>query len=212
METQRFTGADCGQAARLLREGGLVALPTETVYGLAACADNSQAVEAIFTTKGRPNDKPLSVFVTDLEMAQRYCAAIPPLARTLAKAYWPGPLTLILEGKGNLPASVTAGGHTLGLRCPDHPLTLEVTRQAGVPLAAPSANPAGAPSPKTAQEVLAYFDGRIQGVLDGGACAVGVESTIVDLTQTPPRILREGGVPREELESYWKDTGKEEAT
>jgi tRNA threonylcarbamoyl adenosine modification protein (Sua5/YciO/YrdC/YwlC family) len=203
--TCRLTEGDIPEAARLLKEGGLVALPTETVYGLAACATDGEAVEKIFDTKGRDSRKPLSVFVTDLTMAADYCRDIPALAHRLAKDFWPGPLTLILWGKGNLPPAVTSGGATLGLRCPDHPIALGVTRAAGVPLAAPSANPSGAPSPKTAAEVLAYFDGKIEGVMDGGPCAVGRESTIVDLTQDPPKILREGGIPTAVLEAYWKE-------
>ena len=138
--------------------------------------------------------------MTGMEMVENYCQNIPPQAYALAEHYWPGPLTMILEDKGVVSALVNDGSGTLGVRCPDHPLTQAILRQAGVALAAPSANPSDQPSPKTAQEVLDYFDGHIEGIVDGGPCAVGVESTIIDLTVQPPRLLRPGGLPLEALE------------
>ncbi len=197
--TLRLNPEDLDQAAALLTQGGLVALPTETVYGLAADSLNGPAVESIYAAKGRPEQKPLSVLLTGMDMVEQVCENIPPLAYRLAEKFWPGPLTMVLKSRGNVPPVVTAGGETLGVRCPDHALTLEVIRRLGRPLAAPSANLSGRPSPKTAQEALEGLNGRIDGVLDGGACTVGVESTIVDLTGPEPQILRQGGLPEVEI-------------
>lgn len=205
MTTKRYTMETVAEAADCLREGGLVAVPTETVYGLAANAPDGKAVRRIFETKERNPEKPLSVLVSGMEMVEKYTGNIPASAYRLAERYWPGPLTMVLEDLGYLPTVMTSGTGTLGVRCPDHPMTLALIQELGAPLAAPSANPAGLPSPKTAQAVLDYFDGRIEGILDGGPCAVGVESTIVDLTGESPRILREGGIPAEELLGFLKE-------
>ena len=199
-KTIRYTMEDVAPAVAMLQKGGLVALPTETVYGLAVNAENSAAVWVLYEVKQREREKALSVLVTGMEMVENYCQNIPPQAYALAEHYWPGPLTMILEDKGVVSALVNDGSGTLGVRCPDHPLTQAILRQAGVALAAPSANPSDQPSPKTAQEVLDYFDGHIEGIVDGGPCAVGVESTILDLTVTPPQLLRPGGMPLEALE------------
>ena len=201
MNTQRLTSGDIQRAASLLRQGRLVAVPTETVYGLAADATQEQAVQANYDAKGRPETKPLNVLVDGMEMVETVCWDIPEDAYQLAEAFWPGPLTMILRGNGTLPPIVPAGGDTQGVRCPDHPDTLAVIRALGRPLACPSANLSGRPSPKSADDVLAQLDGRIDAVLDGGACAVGVESTILDLTAAPYRILRQGGLSREEIEA-----------
>lgn len=198
-KTIRYTMEDVAPAVAMLQKGGLVALPTETVYGLAVNAENSAAVWVLYEVKQREREKALSVLVTGMEMVENYCQNIPPQAYALAEHYWPGPLTMILEDKGVVSALVNDGSGTLGVRCPDHPLTQAILRQAGVALAAPSANPSDQPSPKTAQEVLDYFDGHIEGIVDGGPCRVGVESTIIDLTVTPPRLLRPGGLPLESL-------------
>ena len=192
---------DVACAAAILRTGGLVALPTETVYGLGADGLNPAAVENIFRAKGRPQDNPLILHVPDESWLERYCQNIPETAYALTKRFWPGPLTLILPRKPVVPDVVTAGLDTVGMRCPDHPLTRAIIAAAGVPVAAPSANTSGKPSPTTAAHVLCDMDGKIDAVVDGGACSVGVESTIVDLTVTPPRLLRPGGVPLEELET-----------
>lgn len=186
-------------AAEILRAGGLVAVPTETVYGLAGNGLDENAVRAIYEVKGRPEQKALSLMVADDGAMERYCQAVPPMAKALAAKYWPGPLTIILKSKPLVPDIVRAGGETVGLRCPDHPLTLQLLRETHLPLAAPSANPSGAPSPKTAGEVMDYFDGKIGAVIDGGRCGVGKESTIVDLSATPYRILRHGALPETEL-------------
>lgn len=198
--TRYLAGGDAGQAAELLRRGGLVAVPTETVYGLAADAAQEGAVRANYDAKGRPETKPLSVLVDGMPMAEAVCRDIPEDAYRLAEAFWPGPLTMILWGNGTLPSLVPAGGATQGVRCPDHPDTLAVIRALGRPLACPSANLSGQPSPKSAEDVLAQLGGRIDAVLDGGPCTVGVESTILDLTVTPYRIVRRGGLAREAIE------------
>jgi len=201
METIRLSSRETERAAGLLRQGRLVALPTETVYGLAADATQERAVQANYDAKGRPETKPLNVLVDGMAMVGAVCRDVPADAYRLADAFWPGPLTMILRGRGTLPPIVPAGGATQGVRCPDHPATLAVIRALGRPLACPSANLSGGPSPKTAGEVLAQLGGRIDAVLDGGPCSVGVESTILDLTVTPYRILRQGGLGREEIEA-----------
>ena len=187
-------------AAKIVREGGLLGIPTETVYGLGANALDPKAVNRIFEAKGRPQDNPLIIHVTGPQWLPRYCAEVPPLAYVLARKFWPGPLTMILKRKPIVPDETTAGLDTVGVRCPDHPVTLAIIREAGVPVAAPSANASGRPSCTTAQDVLEDMEGKIEGVVDGGACSVGVESTILDLTCDPPRLLRPGGLPLEELE------------
>ena len=187
-------------AAKILREGGLVAIPTETVYGLGANGLDGEAVQRIFEAKGRPNDNPLILHVTGQQWLPRYCRDVPPIAYVLARKFWPGPLTMILKRKPVVPDETTAGLDTVAMRCPNHPVTLAIIREAGVPIAAPSANTSGRPSCTSAQDVLEDMDGKIQGVVDGGPCTVGVESTILDLTCEPPRLLRPGGLPLEDLE------------
>ncbi|MGM9619673.1 MAG: L-threonylcarbamoyladenylate synthase [Oscillospiraceae bacterium] len=189
------------EAAEILRRGGLLAIPTETVYGLGANGLDEAAVRRIFAAKGRPQDNPLILHIPDASWLKRYCENVPEAAYRLAEAFWPGPLTMILPRKACVPDVVTAGLGTVGMRCPDHPVTLEVLRAADVPVAAPSANRSGRPSCTTAAHVLEDMDGRIDAVLDGGPCGVGVESTIIDLTVTPPRLLRPGGLPLEQLRS-----------
>lgn len=201
MNTQTLTHHDTTQAADLLRQGRLVSLPTETVYGLAADATQEEAVQAVYDAKGRPETKPLNVLVDGMAMVETVCRDIPSDAYKLADAFWPGPLTMILWGNGTLPSIVPAGGATQGVRCPDHPATLAVIQALGRPLACPSANLSGRTSPKSADDVLAQLSGRIDAVLDGGPCTVGVESTILDLTTAPYRILRQGGLSREDIEA-----------
>ena len=201
MNTLYLTSDDVQQAASLLRQGKLVALPTETVYGLAADATQEDAVQANYDAKGRPETKPLNVLVDGMAMVETVCRDIPADAYQLAEAFWPGPLTMILWGNSALPSIVPAGGGTQGVRCPDHPDTLAVIKALGRPLACPSANLSGQPSPKSANDVLAQLGGNIDAVLDGGPCTVGVESTILDLTATPYRILRQGGLGREKIEA-----------
>ncbi|MDI6710950.1 MAG: L-threonylcarbamoyladenylate synthase [Thermoanaerobacterales bacterium] len=188
-------------AAAVIRRGGLVAFPTETVYGLGADATNGAAVRRIFAAKGRPADNPLIVHISAMDELRPLVRDVPDVARALAGAFWPGPLTLVLPAAPSLPREVTAGLDTVGVRMPDHPVALALIRAAGVPLAAPSANASGRPSPTTAAHVLDDLGGRIDAVLDGGPAPVGVESTVLDLTATPPAVLRPGGVTVEQLEA-----------
>jgi len=189
------------EAARLLRAGALVALPTETVYGLGADATNPEAIAALYAVKGRPPQKPLSLLVVGAHALSQYCKAAPEAAYALAGRFWPGPLTLVLWKSERVPAVITAGGDTVGLRCPDHPVTLEILREAGIPVAAPSANLSGEKSPKSAAEVFSGLGGQIAAVVDGGDCDLGVASTLLDLTVTPPKILRQGGLAAEEIKA-----------
>ena len=185
---------DIGTAAEIIRRGGLTAVPTETVYGLAANGLDENAVRRLYEVKGRPAVKPLSLMVGGAEAFEKYGRDVPRSAYVLAEAFWPGPLTIVVKAASCVPSIVTAGGDTVGLRCPQQEQTQELLRRCALPLAAPSANPSGAPSPKTAGEVMAYFDGKIDAVIDGGACGIGRESTIVDLTAAPYKILRAGAL------------------
>lgn len=187
-------------AAKILREGGLVGIPTETVYGLGADGTNPEAVRRIFQVKGRPQDNPLILHVTGAQWLPRYCVNIPPVAYMLARKFWPGPLTMILRRQPTVPDETTAGLDTVGVRCPNHPVTLAIIREAGMAIAAPSANTSGRPSCTTAQDVLEDVGGRVDMIVDGGPCTVGVESTVLDLTCVPPRLLRPGGLPVEDIE------------
>ncbi|MGI1662869.1 L-threonylcarbamoyladenylate synthase [Palleronia sp. KMU-117] len=201
--TQRLTDtpADIVQAAEILRAGGLVAFPTETVYGLGANARDTDAVRAIYAAKGRPAKNPLIVHVADLDGARRV-AVFDDCAEALAQAFWPGPLTLVLplRPEAGIAAEVTAGQASVALRMPAHPVAQAILRASGLALAAPSANPSGAVSPTTAAHVLEGLSGRIDAVVDGGACPVGVESTIVGLLDAPV-LLRPGGLPSEAVEA-----------
>ena len=186
-------------AAKILRQGGLVALPTETVYGLGADGLNVEAVANIFKAKGRPQDNPLILHVAHPSEIEKFCYDIPKAAYDLAEAYWPGPLTMVLPARDIVPRTTTGGLDTVAVRCPDNAVTRKIIELSGVPIAAPSANISGKPSTTTAQHVLHDHDGRIDAVVDGGPCRVGVESTIVDLTDSRPRLLRPGGISPEQL-------------
>ena len=201
METVIIADGDIEYAAKLINSGKLVAVPTETVYGLSASGFCESAVEEIYNVKGRPETKPISLLVSDMGSVENFCIDIPQEAYILADKFWPGPLTMILFKKDIIPNIVTAGGKTVGVRCPDHPLTLELLKKCEKPLATPSANISGMPSPKSADDVLSYFNGKIPCVIDGGVCSVGIESTIVDMTVTPPKILRQGGLSRADIEN-----------
>ncbi len=198
MTTQILTD-DIAAAVRSIAEGGLVAVPTETVYGLAGNGLDPTAVEKIYEVKGRPETKPLSLMVPGVESIGRLCEDVPAAAYALAERFWPGPLTIVLNAKPLVPEIVRAGGDTVGLRCPDSEKTLALLRSCGVPLAAPSANPSGLPSPKTAAEVATYFQGSIDAILDGGECGLGTESTVVSLTDGRLRILRQGALPERDI-------------
>ena len=186
-------------AAEILKNGGLVAIPTETVYGLGANGLDEEAVLKIFQAKGRPQDNPLILHVAEPGEMERFCHHIPQAAYTLAQRFWPGPLTMVLPAKDLVPKRTTAGLPTVAVRCPDSAVTRQIIRLSGVPIAAPSANLSGKPSTTTAQHVLHDHDGKIDAIVDGGPCRVGVESTIVDLTEERPRLLRPGGITPEEL-------------
>ncbi|HKD75949.1 MAG TPA: L-threonylcarbamoyladenylate synthase, partial [Ktedonobacterales bacterium] len=192
------------QLGERLRAGELVAFPTETVYGLGADATNADAVRRIFAAKGRPNTDPLIVHIASPDALPAVTSLaldeLPPLAQTLARHFWPGPLTLIVPRGPNIPDEVTAGLDTVGVRFPSHPAAQALIAAAGVPVAAPSANRFGHVSPTRAEHVLADLNTRIPWILDAGPCPVGVESTILDVTQSPPLLLRPGGTPVEAIE------------
>ena len=192
--------ASVAEAARLLRAGEVVGIPTETVYGLAANALSDEAVPKIFAAKGRPQDNPLISHIASLDMLPMVVREVPGAAYRLAEAFWPGPLTLILPRSKTVADSVCAGLDTASVRMPSHPVALAVIRAAGVPLAAPSANLSGSPSPTTAADVLADMEGKIPLILDGGACSVGVESTVISLAGAQPVLLRPGYITKEQLE------------
>lgn len=200
--TERLSAAQCDRAASLLRDGTLVAFPTETVYGLGGNATSDRAVAAIFAAKGRPNFNPLIVHVAEIAAAEPL-ADFDDRARDLARRFWPGPLTLVLKRSAACPISclASAGLETVALRAPAHPLAQALLRAVGRPLAAPSANRSGHVSPTTAHHVVDELGGRIAAVLDGGPCRVGIESTVIDLSQPQPALLRPGGVTREQLEN-----------
>lgn len=198
--SKRYHESDIPEAVAALKRGELVAFPTETVYGLGADATNVTAVGKVYAAKGRPTDNPLIVTVADADMVGQY-AAITPLAAKLMEAFWPGPLTIILNIlPGRLSMKVTGGLQTAAFRNPDNALTRKLIATAGVPIVGPSANTSGKPSPTTADHVLHDLDGKIAGVLDDGPTQVGVESAIIDLTVTPPAILRPGAIGPDELE------------
>lgn len=189
------------QAGALLRAGEVVGMPTETVYGLAANALDGAAVAKIFLAKGRPQDNPLIVHIADKEQLSTLARMVPEGARKLADAFWPGPLTIILPKAACIPDEVSAGLDTVGIRLPSHPVARALIHEAGVPLAAPSANLSGRPSTTTSGHVMEDLGGKIPAIVEGGPCAVGVESTVVSLAGNVPRLLRPGGVSLEQLES-----------
>ncbi|MFO6496959.1 L-threonylcarbamoyladenylate synthase [Bacillus sp. z60-11] len=190
------------QAARLLQQNETVAFPTETVYGLGANAKSTEAVAKIYEAKGRPSDNPLIVHIADIQQLEEFAKVDSSQASALMERYWPGPLTLVLPCKqGVLSTRVTAGLDTVAVRMPDHPVALALIKEAGVPVAAPSANVSGKPSPTKAAHVIHDLNGRIAGIVDGGPTGVGVESTVVSCTGDIPVILRPGGVTKEQLEA-----------
>ncbi|WP_205407192.1 L-threonylcarbamoyladenylate synthase [Sporosarcina sp. PTS2304] len=189
------------QAVDILKSGGVVAFPTETVYGLGAVATDEKAVQRIFEAKGRPADNPLIVHIGRKQDVAQYVADVPKVAEVLMEEFWPGPLTLVMEKKpGVIAETVTAGMHTVAIRMPDHPVALQLLQKLKLPLAAPSANRSGKPSPTEAEHVYHDLMGKIPLILDGGATGIGVESTVLDVTVTPPVILRPGGISKEQIE------------
>ncbi len=203
MDTKLLDGklvADIETAAKILSCGGLVAVPTETVYGLAADAANSTAVAKIFTAKGRPSNHPLIVHIASSRELSKWAQDIPDVAYKLADAFWPGPLTLLLKKNPAVSDVVTGGLSTIGIRVPSHPVFFKLLELGKTAYAAPSANPYKQLSPVTSQQVMAGLAGKIDAIIDGGPCVVGVESTILDLSQTPFRVLRSGPISVEQLE------------
>lgn len=200
--TEKLVGAESyKQAAAFLKAGELVAVPTETVYGLAADARNPVAVAKIFAAKGRPADHPLIVHIAGPEQLKDWAAKVPPIAYQLANVFWPGPLTFILPKLDSVSDVVTGGNPNVGLRCPSHPMLLKLLNELNSGVAAPSANPYKKISPTTAEQVLYGLSGKIAAVMDGGPCEVGLESTILDLTSDVPRILRAGPITKAEIEA-----------
>lgn len=193
------------RAADIILAGGTVAFPTETVYGLGADGLNPLAVRRVFSVKGRPPDNPIILHISGPEMLPAVAREVPEVAHGLVKEFWPGPLTLVLRKREGVPDEVTAGLETVAVRCPDHPVALALIRAVGRPLAAPSANRSGRLSPTDAGDVIEELGGRVDAILDGGPTVLGVESTVVDLTSSPPAVLRPGALPPEEIRRVLPD-------
>ena len=207
METKRFQidpkhmdMEQIRQAAQILREGGLVAFPTETVYGLGGDAEDPDASRAIYAAKGRPSDNPLIVHICDYHQLEEIASELPETAKKLSDAFWPGPMTLIVKKNQRIPLETTGGLETVAVRFPSHPVAAALIRESGCMIAAPSANTSGRPSPTNADHVWTDLNGKIQGLIDGGEVEIGLESTIVDLTEEVPMILRPGYINKEMLE------------
>ena len=203
METQIFTKENLDIAAKALQQGEIVSFPTETVYGLGAIATSQEAVLKVFEAKGRPSDNPLIVHISDIQQMTSTVEEVPEIALTLAKAFWPGPLTMILKAKPGIYApALSAGLTTVSFRMPNHPVTLELITKVGIPLVGPSANLSTKPSPTKVEHVFEDMNGRIRGIVDGGSSTVGVESTVIDLTnEDGPVILRPGVITKEQIEA-----------
>lgn len=197
------------QAALILKEGGLVAFPTETVYGLGADAFNAEAVEKIFIAKGRPASKGLIAHIADIKDVRKLAKEVPKRAELLMDKFWPGSLTIVLNKSKIVPDATTAGLDTIAIRMPANKIALALIREAKTPIAAPSANPSGEPSPVNAQQVIGYLNGKVDVIIDGGKTDIGVASTVLDLTANPPAILRQGALEKEGIEKVLK--GKIEA-
>ena len=211
-ELLRRSAADIAKAGRLLAGGEVVGIPTETVYGLAANALDADAVLRIFQAKGRPQDNPLIIHISRLDQLQELAAEISPAVYRMAEQFWPGPLTMVVRKKDIVPDRTSAGLDTVGIRMPSHPVARAIIDAAGVPLAAPSANTSGKPSPTTARDVLDDMDGKIPAIVDGGSCSVGVESTVVDMTGDYPQILRPGAITEEMIAAAMGEATTDRAT
>ena len=207
----KTSAEDIELAASFIKEGGVVGMPTETVYGLGANALDEKAVKKIFEAKGRPGDNPLIVHIHDRSQLEGICE-VNDQALRLMDAFWPGPLTMVVKKKALIPGRTSAGLDTVGIRMPAHPVARAIIDAAGVPLAAPSANTSGKPSPTTARDVLDDMDGKIPAIVDGGACAVGVESTVVDMTGPYPQILRPGAITEEMIAEAMGEASTDRAT
>jgi L-threonylcarbamoyladenylate synthase len=192
------------QGIAILKEGGIIAFPTDTVYGLGACVNFPQAVARVYEVKGRAKNTPLPLLLADKSQIDEVAEAVPPIARLLAEKFLPGGLTMVLLKSKSVPDIVTGGGKTVAIRIPAHPVPLALARGVGTPIIGTSANISGKPSALTAEEVYAQLDGRVDLIIDGGRCPGGRESTIVDLTGKTPRVLREGAISRKELKSAYR--------
>lgn len=199
MKTRIFSKKDIEEAAQILKAGGLVAFPTETVYGLGGNGLDKEAARKIYAAKGRPSDNPLILHVSKMEEVYPLVESVPEKAKRLMESFWPGPLTLILQKSKIVPLESTGGLDTVAIRCPDNALTLELIERAGLPVAGPSANLSGSPSPTEASHVYHDLSGRIEGILDDGAVGIGVESTILDMSTDRPTLLRPGAITLEDL-------------
>lgn len=199
MKTRIFSKKDIEEAAQILKAGGLVAFPTETVYGLGGNGLDKEAARKIYAAKGRPSDNPLILHVSKMEEVYPLVENVPEKAKRLMESFWPGPLTLILKKSKIVPLESTGGLDTVAIRCPDNALTLELIERAGLPVAGPSANLSGSPSPTEASHVYHDLSGRIEGILDDGAVGIGVESTILDMSTDRPTLLRPGAITLEDL-------------
>lgn len=207
--------ADCmeyiKEAGRIIREGGLVAFPTETVYGLGGNALDSNASKKIYEAKGRPSDNPLIAHIADMDDLQLLVKEVPEIAKKIAERFWPGPLTMILKKSDKVPYTTTGGLDTVAIRMPEHPVARKLIREAGVPIAAPSANVSGRPSPTIAKHVIEDLNGKIDIIIDGGQVNIGLESTILDLSGNVPTILRPGYINRQMLEEVIGEVGMDPA-
>lgn len=193
-------GDDIEKAASLLKAGSLVAIPTETVYGLAALANSEEALEKLYKAKGRPSNHPVIAHIHAPEQMEELALEVPEQARQLARKFWPGPLTMIFKKRAEVSSKITGGQDTIAIRVPDHPLTLALLKALGEPVVAPSANKFGHLSPTEAEHVKNEFEGQVDYILDGGSCDVGIESTILNMTVNPPQILRPGRIKQSDLE------------
>ena len=211
-ELLRRSKADVQKAGELLRQGQVVGIPTETVYGLAANALDADAVLRIFEAKGRPQDNPLIIHISSMDQLEALAAEVSPAVYQMAEHFWPGPLTMVVKKKDIVPHRTSAGLDTVGIRMPSHPVARAIIDAAGLPLAAPSANTSGKPSPTTARDVLDDMDGKIPAIVDGGACSVGVESTVVDMTGAYPQILRPGAITEEMIAAAMGEATTDKAT
>ena len=201
MKTKLLDKTQIAEAATILRQGGLVGFPTETVYGLGANGLDEQAVKNIFTAKGRPSDNPLILHIHDAAKLQEIVQHIPDSAKLLMKKYWPGPLTLVFEKQLHIPGNVTAGLSTVAVRMPNNEIALELLKAFNIPVAAPSANLSGRPSSTRVDHVLEDLAGKVDAIIDGGDSVIGIESTVLDVTTTPPTLLRPGFISKADIES-----------
>ena len=199
MKTLHLDETNLTQAAKILSSGGIVAIPTETVYGLAGNAFDPQAIKKIFIAKGRPSDNPLIVHISDIEEVYNVVSYFPQKAKKLAEKFWPGPLTMILPKNKNIPDEVTAGMDSVAVRFPSNKIAREIIKKSGVPLVAPSANLSGRPSPTQFSHVVKDLDGKVDAIVDGGNCDIGVESTVISLLQDVPKLLRPGAITPEDI-------------